>query len=1096
MSASPHAVNRTTAEVPLATLLIVSACFLLSGVAALVYQTAWTRQFAIVFGTSELAVATVLAAYMGGLAAGAWLCKRWLPRIKRPVLSYALLELGIAASAVFVVPALLFAADFALQALFGGQPSPPSSDRAATTVFYLLSAFVALAIPTTFMGATLPMLARYAVAEESQIARRIGLLYTVNTAGAVAGALLTAFVLLPEFGLKGAIWAGACINGAVFLLAVALARSLAPSAREQYVAGYEDVPPADTSVAEIAAVLDPRPPPAPVVVAPPRFTRTAWILPLMLLAGAVAFFQEVLWSRMLAHVVGSSIYAFGVMVASFLTGIALGGGVGALVGRDRDRAARALALALGFAAVAAAVAYLLLERLLPETTGLMQKVPLLFGIHLPNTLFAGLLLLPMTVCIGMTYPLAVRVLARDAADAAPASARVYAWNTVGAIVGSLAAGFVLIPALRYEGAIRFAASASALLAVLAAWLLLPRARNFSIALTVVLALGAVFFRPGPPDRLLVTSPLNVGSHGKMLYYDIGRSASVVLLRQDGVLALRTNGLPEALMATPGSVPQFSGEYWLAPLAVIARPQARDMLVVGFGGGVVVEAVPPSVERIDVIELEPLVIEANRAASALRKRDPLLDPRLNVIVNDARGALSLTRRRYDAIVSQPSHPWTAGASHLYTREFMQLAHDHLTSEGVFVQWMNVDFVDEALLRSLTATLLSVFRDVRVYRPDPATLVFMASDTALNPEVQLAETGLPLRYSPLHYARFGINNAEDIVSALALDLPGARRFAEGAALITDDDNRIATSSVYEHGRGLNGDQTGRILAAYEPLQRADSFIYTQLRSRLRFDYLARRSSVFVGIDRSLADRVGKIAMNLGPSEEGELAIAQFFRMRGERQRAFDSIRGALTKYPDSSRLRYEFVRPYLPQLMRDSAPPEITAEADKLTGQAAATLAVLRLAMEEKWSAIAALDATLAGADLLDPWYAETVEARADWRGRASTGKHKRQVGDEAIALIDRLIANQPTAALFGLRIRAGITAERPEIVTEAIFNYARSLAGQARAMGAGTFAATRTELDNVAKYLPEVEKMPGADAERIAEVRTEIARLSQRLEAPK
>src|SRR6478735_9189511 len=174
-----------------ASVLLLYACFLLSGIAALIYQTAWTRQFAIVFGTAELAVATVLAAYMGGLALGALLAERFLPRITRPVLTYALLELGIAASAVIVVPLLLIAANLALQAMFGGQASPPDSDHAGTTLFYLLSAFVALALPTTLMGATLPMLARYAVAEEKQIGRRIGLLYAMNIAGAVVGALLT-----------------------------------------------------------------------------------------------------------------------------------------------------------------------------------------------------------------------------------------------------------------------------------------------------------------------------------------------------------------------------------------------------------------------------------------------------------------------------------------------------------------------------------------------------------------------------------------------------------------------------------------------------------------------------------------------------------------------------------------------------------------------------------------------------------------------------------------------------------------------------------------------------------------------------------------
>jgi spermidine synthase len=220
MSPSPEPVNRNTASPP--TLALLCACFALSGIAALIYQTAWTRQFAIVFGTSELAVATVLAAYMGGLALGALLAERFLPRVTRPVFTYALLELGIALGAIFAVPFLLWLADVALQAMFGGQPSPPSSDRAATTLFYLLSAFVALALPTTLMGATLPLLARYAVAEEQQIGRRIGLLYAMNTAGAVIGALLTAFALLPELGLTHTIWFAATLNGIVFLLAATL----------------------------------------------------------------------------------------------------------------------------------------------------------------------------------------------------------------------------------------------------------------------------------------------------------------------------------------------------------------------------------------------------------------------------------------------------------------------------------------------------------------------------------------------------------------------------------------------------------------------------------------------------------------------------------------------------------------------------------------------------------------------------------------------------------------------------------------------------------------------------------------------------------
>jgi spermidine synthase len=1071
MSPSAPPVNQTPASVSTLTLALLCMCFVLSGIAALIYQTAWTRQFAIVFGTSELAVATVLAAYMAGLALGAILAERFLPRVTRPVLTYALLELGIAASAILAVPFLLWLANLALQGMFGGQPSPPNSEHAGTTLFYLASAFIALALPTTLMGATLPMLARYAVAEERQIGRRIGLLYAMNTAGAVVGALLTAFTFLPELGLTRTIWVAAALNGIVFMLAVSLARSVPHTVPSK---GY--------------ALDAPARPPA-VRVRAHSFNKVpgpAWVLPLMLLAGAVAFFQEVLWSRMLSHVVGSSIYAFGVMVASFLTGIAAGGGIGAAIAKNRERAALALAVALIAAAAAAAGAYLNLERLLPTTAGLMQNVRTLGFIHVPmNAWFAGLLLLPMTLAIGMTYPLAVRVLASDADDAAPASARVYAWNTVGAILGSLAAGFVLIPALKYEGAIRVAVLSSALLGVAALWVLAPMNRVLAGALSGATVLACLFFAPQAPMRLLVTSPLNVGTKGRVLYYDVGRSASVVMLAQDGGLALRTNGLPEALMDSPGSLPRFSGEFWLSPLAVIARPNTRDMLIVGFGGGVVIEGVPPTVGKIDVIELEPKVIAANRATLALRKRDPVNDPRVNIILNDARGALRLTDHRYDAIVSQPSHPWTAGASHLYTREFMQLAHDHMTPDGVFVQWMNVIFMDEDLLRSLTATLLAVFPEVRVYRPDPNTVVFLASDQPLELEEQLARTGLPIRNAPLHYARFGINNTEDLVAALVLDADGARRLAAGSPLITDDDNRIATSSVYEKGRGMTGDTSGRIFAPYDPMQRGDSLVYGALRGELSFPYLARRNGVFMLLDPSLADRVGRIWQALGPSPDGEYARAFYYRMKRQTQRSTELLLVAMDEHPDDDSLRMEYLRSWFGALAHDAAPPEIAEVAAKLKGSSALVLEVARQAAKSQWQEVAAADKKLAEIPWTDAWYAEALELRVNWRCRVTNEKVKKRFGDEAITMIDRLSIMNPTLGLFGLRARAGFVAERPDIVVESVAQYTRLAAGMVRAK-VNSADALRDDVLALRDILDAAAKMTGADAGRIAEVRAEIA----------
>ncbi len=1037
-------------------LVLLILCFVLSGAAALVYQTAWTRQFALVFGTSELAVATVLAAYMGGLALGAWLVERWLPRVRRPVLTYALLELSIAVAALAIVPLLLAAARMLLIATVGGQSAPPSSEQVATSAIYLISAFVALALPTTLMGATLPLLARHAVHAREQIGRRIGLLYASNTLGAVLGALLAAFMLLPALGLSRSVWTGAALNLVVFLLAAWIAQRR-PLQRSTATAA------AGSQTAARAALGGSWSPPS-----------IRWILPLMLVSGAVSFAYEVLWTRMLSHIVGSSIYAFGVMVSSFLAGIALGGACGAWVATSRRRALNAWVLAQWLAAIWAAVAFLVLDRVIPERTGLYENAALAF-----------LLLLPLTFAIGTTYPLAVRILADRTEEAAPASARVYAWNTVGAIAGSLAAGFALIPALRYEGTVQVLVVTSATLAWLAL-LALERRAVWSWGLAAAPAVCALLlFRPPVPERLLLTSPLNIPNTGSILYYDVGRSASVVVLRQDGGLALRTNGLPEALMDSPGMTARFSGEFWMSPLAVITRPEVRDMLVVGYGGGVVLEGVPPSVERVDVIELEPKVIAANAATRAYRKFDPLRDPRVNVITNDARGALMLTERRYDAIVSQPSHPWTAAASHLYTREFMQLARSRLNTDGVFVQWMNVAFLDEPLLRSLAATLIDVFGAARIYRPDPNTLVFVASGGPLAPEERLLRSGIPLALHPLHYGRFGINTPEDIVIGLATDESGTAALAAGAPLITDDTNRMATSSVYELGRGLSADAAGRALAAYDPLQRRDSALFREHGARLDFGYMARRLAFFRVLDASVIDRIRRMATALpDPATRGEIELVLLGAL-GEAQRTAALTRELASNFPQSARLRFLALQA---EVARARGNPPTIAELDMATGtlppSAQATLRGIALLRAQRFDDLARLDPVLAAARWTDPWFADAVQLRAEWRSRVTNPGLSKALADEAIALLDRLAVVQPSLALHVLRSRAALTADRPDVLVEAVAQIAQWTTALASSDPANQ-QRSRTTLRELLTLLEGRDDDVRVDKLRLAEVRGRI-----------
>ena len=544
------------------------------------------------------------------------------------------------------------------------------------------------------------------------------------------------------------------------------------------------------------------------------------------------------------------------------------------------------------------------------------------------------------------------------------------------------------------------------------------------------------------------------------------------------------------MQTAGMAPHFSGEFWLAPLAVVAQPAVRNMLIVGYGGGVIVEAVPPSVRSIDVIELEPQVIEANNASRSLRKRDPLLDSRLTLISNDARGALALTTKRYDAIVSQPSHPWTAGASHLYTREFMAEAREHLNADGIFVQWMNVAFVDEPLLRSLTATLLDVFSSVRLYRPDPSTLVFVAGSAASQIERRVACSGAPLRLSAQHYSRYGIETLEDLIGALAVDEDGMRLLAASAPLISDDNNRMANSSVFEWGRGLSPDAMGRVLAAYDPLQRERSWVYRDYRSTLDFAYMARRMGYFRGLDASVLDRMARMQHLLGDTAQSAAIAVMLLEIHGEHDAARDLLRSATLRFPDNAALRYA----RLHEALEFDRPPaaEQAAMVQSLPPAAQATLRGLTLLSAGQFGELAHLDAALAQARYSDPWFLESNQLRAEWRARIANPELRRRLGTEAIELLDRAALQLPSLQLYATRVRAGLTAEQPAVLLESLASFVKYVGDDAVRASAERRAAARVSTGEMLQLLESQAALPGMDPGRVVEVRAQLRDLAQQL----
>ena len=748
-------------------------CFFLSGVAGLIYQSAWSQEFALVFGTSELAIATVLAAYMGGLAFGAWLAAKFALKIRHPIWGYALLELGIAISALTIPQAVEWASHF--QVVFLGSDSLGSIQSSGMVLYDLAASFVILMIPTAMMGATLPLLARHVVRSDKQIGPRIGQLYTVNTIGAAVGALAAAYWFLPHWGLGITLWFAVGSNVLVFLAAAQLARRFPFSE---------------------SAILEQKPAKALL-----GSSRILWFIAL---SGAVSFTLEILWTRLLAQVLGGTVYAFGIMLTTFLTGIALGSWVASRLATHPRRSLCWFGLAQAGVGIFTLAAFLVADQL-PQWVASMGTGfdALLWS----GSLLCSVTLLPAAICSGATFPLAVRIYARNAEDSAQASARVFAWNTLGAIFGAVLAGFWVIPRLNFNGTVSSVICLSWGLSLLSLlWfresghrtenLEAKRAAPYILRFAMIaLCVGMVEISLNPlpqPWSLLRASALDQNPYpAKVAYFAVGRSANVMVTEHGHDWRLSTNGLPESLILAPeSSVRKLSVARWLSLLPLVARPDAENLLVVGFGAGVTVQDLPPQIRKVDVVELEPEVLRANQAFRHLRGQDPLADPRVNVHFNDARSALLLTQQNYDAIISQPSHPWTSAASHLFTREFFQLVADRLGEDGVFVQWIGLQFVDEALLKILLATLQSVFPEVELYAPGQhQAVLFLASKQSLMQQDRLPET---LKKARQAWAAIGVHRPEDILIARILDSVGTKQIAESSPVSTDHRNLLKIGS----------------------------------------------------------------------------------------------------------------------------------------------------------------------------------------------------------------------------------------------------------------------------------------------------------------
>ncbi len=934
----------------------------------------------------------VLASYMLGLALGAAILPRWLHAGSgRSLRTFALLELGIAMCAV-AIPLLLAQFGAWYVAMAGGLPDPPSA-TGLTPRLYFAATCLLLLLPTMLMGATLPVLAGFAVRAADQTGPRIAVLYAANTLGAAAGALAGGWWLIPDFGLRQSTVAAIALNLLVVLIAYTISRT--PGSDRHHSAATADT----TTVTHADA--------------PARNSRIV-LLALAAASGFVALTYEVLWTRMLSHALGSSLAAFSTMLASFLLGIGLGSLFSTRRLSPRGAAIAYAATQLGVA-LAAAGAQLWLGQL-ATNLGAAELATRAIVAMLPATLF-----------MGAAFPLLIRMLSDHGVESARATGQVYALNTIGAVSGALAAGMWLIPALSFEGTARLAVALSLAAAVAAMWCFTASARRTKVLISAAALSFVLVFRPPLPAAIIDASLVDDSTEGLQRFLAVGRSATVLVKeRDDGSFYLRTNGLPEATVRRAGTPPVRHSQRWLTALPITARPQARSMLVVGFGGGVAVEDVPQQFEVIDVVELEPQVIAANASYARWRAADPLADPRVRLIENDARNALNLTQRQYDIVVSQPSHPWTAGAANLYSQEFLRIARSRLTGNGVLLLWINAQFIDEHLLRSIAVTLSSVFPHVRLYRPEPMELMFMASAAPLAPEREAVQASSVLARYPDYFLAAGIGTVEDLAACLAATDEGMAMLARDGTVLSDDRNLLATESSPVRG-GLTSRDLDRLLGNHNPFIRAapadvpDRSDVAAL--PLDMPYLGSRM-VLLGFTQTAA----QFARHHRDGAAGAYTLAIGLEAAGQTAEAATLRATAVARFPLDADLVFARLRPHLLDnargLRNDVAPLSMKS----LPDSAQAVLVGWRQAAEGNWAAVRSLEPRLAATAVTDDWYREAMQLRIEWRTRAAADE-RTVLAREALQLVDRMIAVQPASDLYVLRAAAALAIEDPVLFLE-------------------------------------------------------------------
>lgn len=720
--------------------------FALSGCSGLIYQSIWSKYLGLYLGHAAYAQSLVLAIFMGGMAIGAWWASTRSIGWRNLLRAYAIIELVIGVAGALFHPIYGGLTGFAYDTAF---PNLPGS--AAVQAFKWGSGALLILPQSILLGMTFPLMS-------SGLMRRLrvgdgailGGLYFTNSIGAAFGALFATFVLLPAIGLPGAMRFGAILNIVVALAAFLLSRE-------------DEQPQAPAATREEGRT---------------GFARL--LLVAAFVTGATSFVYEIGWVRMLSLVFGSTVHAFELMLAAFIGGLAFGG----LWIRGRIdgyasplRVGGWVQILMGLAALASLIVYdrafdwvAWFLRALSRTDG---------GYDLYNIVTASvsiLMMAPAAFFAGMTLPLFTLALIRNGGGEASVG-RIYAANTIGAIVGVFAAVHLLIPVLGLKLAMIVAAAGDLVLGLVLLRRVGDAARKVDMpylgglalcGIALMVTLLAARFDPaamaGGVYRNAIAR-ISEANGEKVLFYRDGKTASVAIRESgDKTRSITTNGKVDAgiRMADDGRPAQ--DEITMVMAAVVPlmhHPQPRTAAVIGFGSGLSTHTLlgDPRLERVDTIEIEPAILDGARLFGKHVER-AYTDPRSHIHIEDARTYFAANRAKYDIILSEPSNPWVSGVASLFSTEFYEFIPHHLAPGGLFVQWVQLYEINDELVATVAHALSRTFHDYQIYLAYNTDMLIVAR---LDGPVEEADaTALQSPVLQPELARLGIATGPEVLA----------------------------------------------------------------------------------------------------------------------------------------------------------------------------------------------------------------------------------------------------------------------------------------------------------------------------------------------